>query len=185
MDPSIISALIAAGTSIWSTDRSMKENETIRNREDNAFQRKVSDLEAAGLNKFNLSSQGASATPVKTGSIPGMEQIIPLAKLEQELKIMGSQNQLMKSQASYQDAMAFKALKDAKLTDKDLEWYDTKTKFGNYRDAGMGTGGFGVAGKAVFDMIKSFIPGTGPQGSKGWMDIVPGTGEVTKIREFM
>lgn len=142
-----------------------------KQREDTAFQRMVTDKAAAGLSPY-WSGTGSATAAQRVGN-PASIDINPLLSLLTVLpqaKKLEAETQVAQSQSDYLRTQSALNLieKDIKL--KDLDWYERKAWMAAWRDIGVGAGGFGVASKAIMDLIKGFFPTLKGMEIKGFLE---------------
>lgn len=162
----VLPALITAAATVHNTeqqrsafDKQMDENRIMREREDTAVQRRVSDQEAAGYSKYASMATGAQASPTRVGQSPqsdavnAMSSMIPLLKQVSEMENIQAQTGLAKSQRGFNDAKTLTELTEGKIKGMDYKNYKKKLYAGLFKDVGIGFGGGGMAIKSIMQML--------------------------------
>lgn len=136
-------------------------------REDNAVQRRMKDLKAAGMNPLLAAGGAASAGQAVTTSapqVPGLktsyaDYMIAKAKADADISMTQAQQQLLNNQAEG-------ARLNNELTKKTIKWYENHPDFAPGVESGIYTGK-GAAG--VFDAFVNGVQSSRIGNAYAWL----------------
>lgn len=104
----VLGGIISAGTNVWNVKQQEKQNQINRQREDNAIQRRRSDLEAAGLNPNLAAGSAASSSNMAAPQLDNsaIGDYLDYKAAKEQIRRTEQETQIAKFQKDYWDTMS-------------------------------------------------------------------------------